>query len=54
MSVRCLVYTFDFSRLVSWWAAALCLAILRPLRNYLLHSESKCSQVSMSVISHNV
>ena len=54
MSVRCLVYTFDFSRLVSWWAAASCLAILRPLRNLLLHRESKCGQVSLSFIWHNV
>ena len=42
MSVRCLGYTFDFSGLVSWWATALCLAILRPLRDLLLHRESKC------------
>jgi hypothetical protein len=34
MSVRCLVYTLDFSRLVIWWTTALCLAILKPLRNY--------------------
>ena len=34
MSVRSLVYTFGFSRLVSWWATVLCLAILRPLRLY--------------------
>ena len=32
MSVRCLVYTSDFSKLVSRWAIALCLAILKPLR----------------------
>ena len=31
MSVRCLLYTFHFSRLVRWWATALCLAILRPI-----------------------
>ena len=39
------MYTFNFSRVVSWWATALCLAILRPLRNLLLHKESKCGQV---------
>ena len=50
--VRCLVYTFDFSRLESWWAVALCLAILRPLRNLLLHREYKCGQVSLSFIWH--
>ena len=32
----------------------MCLAILRPLRNLLLHRESKCSQVSLSFIWHNV
>ena len=40
MSVRCLRNTFDFSRLVSWWAMALSLVILRPSRNVLLHRES--------------
>ena len=50
MSVRCPVYTFDCSRLVGWGVVALCLAILRPLRNLLLHRESKCGQVSMSLI----
>ena len=25
------MYTFDYVRLVSWWAMALCLTILRPL-----------------------
>ena len=54
MSVRCLVCTFDFSRLVSWWAAALCLAILRPLRNLLSHRESRCGHVSLSFIWHSV
>ena len=54
MSIRCLVYTFDFCRLVSWWVAALCLVILRPLRNLLLHKESKCGQVSLSFIWDNV
>ena len=44
MSVRCLVYKFDFSRLVSWWAIALYLAILKPSRKKLLHRESKCGQ----------
>ena len=48
------MYTFNFSRLVSWWATALCLAILRPLRNLLLHRESKCGQVYLSFIWHNV
>ena len=33
LNVSCLVYTFVFSRLVSWWIAALYLAILRPLRD---------------------
>ena len=33
MSVSWLVYTFDFSRLVTWWATTLCLAILRPNLN---------------------
>ena len=37
MSVRCLLYIYDFSRLVSWWATALCLLILRPLKKILLH-----------------
>ena len=32
----------------------MCLAILRPLRNLLLHRESKCGQVSLSFIWHNV
>lgn len=54
LNVSCLVYTFVFSRLVSWWIAALYLAILRPLRNPLLHRDSKCSQVSMSLIWHNM
>ena len=54
MSVRCLVYTFDFSRLVSWWVAALCLVILRPLRKLLLHRESKCGQVYVLLIWRNV
>jgi hypothetical protein len=44
------MHTFDFSRLVSWWVSTLCLAILRSLRNVLLHRESKCGQVSMSLI----
>ena len=48
------MYTFNFSRLVSWWATSLCLAILRPLRNLLLHKESKCGQVYLSFIWHNV
>jgi hypothetical protein len=46
MSVRCLVYTFDFSRLLSWWATILCLAILRPLRNSLLHREISAADTS--------
>ena len=54
MSVRCLVFTYDFIRLVSWWAMTLCLMILRPLRNLLLHRESKCGQVSAPLIWHNV
>jgi hypothetical protein len=54
ISVRCLVYTFEFNRLASWWAVALSLAILRPLRILLLHRESKCGQVSLSLIWHNV
>jgi hypothetical protein len=49
-----LVYTFDCSRLVNWWATTLYLAILRPLRNLLLHRESMCGQVSLSFIWHNV
>ena len=31
------MYTFDFSRFVSWWAMALCVAILRHLRDLLLY-----------------
>ena len=54
MGVQFLVYTFDFSRLVSWWATTLYLAILRPLRNLLLHRESKCGQVSLSFTWHSV
>ena len=51
----CLVYTFDCSRLVSWWATALCLAILSHLSNLLLHRENKCGQVlTLSLIWHNV
>ena len=48
------MYTFDFSGLVSWWAMALCLVFLRPSRNLLLHRESKCGQVSLSLIWHDV
>ena len=54
MSVRCLVYTFDFSRLVSWWASTLCHGILMHLRNLVLHRESTCGQVFMLLIMHNV
>ena len=42
------------SQLVSWWATTLCFAILKPLRNSLLRRKSKCGQVYMLFIWHNV
>ena len=54
ISVRCLVCTLDFNRLVRWWASTLCLLILRPLRNLLLHRRSRCGQVSLSLFGHNM
>ena len=48
------MYILDFSRLVSWWATSLCLALLRPSRDLLLHRKSKCGQSSLSLIWHTV
>ena len=45
ISVKCLVCSFDFNKLVSWLVAAFCLAILKPLRKLLLHKESSCGHV---------
>jgi hypothetical protein len=43
------VCTLDFDRLVSWWALTLCLVILRPSRNILLHGENSVGRVSLSL-----
>ena len=45
MSVWCRVRIRDLSRLVSWWVAALCLAILRPLRKLWLHVDNRFGHV---------
>ena len=52
--LKCLVCSFDFNKLMSWWVTALCLAILKPLRNLLLHKDSRCGHVSLSFLWHNV
>ena len=53
-SVKCLVCAFGFNKLVSWWVVVLWLAILKPLRDSLLHKESRCGHVSLSLLWHNV
>ena len=50
MSVWCRVRIRDLSRLVSWWVAALCLAILRPLRKLWLHV--KGPEEVFSMVTH--
>ena len=54
VSVKCLVCSFDFNKLLSWWVATLCLAILKPLRHLLFHKQSRCGHVSLSLLWHNV
>ena len=39
VSVQCLLWMHDLSRLAGWWVVALCLAFQSPLRNLFLHME---------------
>lgn len=54
VSVKCRVCMDDFSRLVTWWTAMLCLAIQSPLRNLFSHRERRCGHVSLSFLGHKV
>jgi len=49
-SVKCMVCSFYFNKLASWRVAALCLAILKPLKRNLLHKESRFDHVSLSLL----
>lgn len=41
---------FDLSKLVICWVSSVVLAIWRPLRNLWSHVDSKCGQVSLSLL----
>lgn len=54
VSVKCCMFMYDFSRLVTRWTAALCLAIMSPLTNLFLHRERRCGLLSLLFLGHRV